>query len=77
MNSNGLKRAITIAGGALAAALLSGAAMAQYAWIGDDGVRQYSDRPPPASVPSHRILKAPGKAAAPAGDSAGLAADPA
>ena len=77
MNSNGWKRAITIAGGALAAAVLSGAAMAQYAWIGDNGVRQYSDRPPPSSVPSHRILKAPGRAAPPAGDTAGHAADPA
>src|SRR5690606_22642704 len=66
MNPNGWKRAITIAGGALAAALLCGAAMAQYVWIEENGVRQYSDRPPPASVPPQRILKAPGKAAAPA-----------
>lgn len=39
-------------------------AAAQYAWIGDNGVRQYSDRPPPASVPASRILKMPKGAAA-------------
>jgi uncharacterized protein involved in type VI secretion and phage assembly len=35
-------------------------AFAQYVWKDDKGVRQYSDRPPPASVPDSRIIKAPG-----------------
>lgn len=34
--------------------------MAQYVWLNDKGVKQYSDIPPPPSVPSGRILKAPG-----------------
>lgn len=37
------------------------AALAQYIWIDDKGVKQLSDRPPPPSVPDKRILKAPGK----------------
>jgi hypothetical protein len=35
-------------------------ASAQYAWTDANGVRQYSDRPPPPSVPAARILKQPG-----------------
>lgn len=62
MKSHGWKSA-TIVSAALAGAILSSAAFAQYAWVGDNGVRQYSDRPPPSSVPPQRILKAPGKAA--------------
>lgn len=41
-------------------ALLGASAAAQYAWVDEHGVRQYSDRPPPPSVPKQRILKAPG-----------------
>lgn len=55
----------TLAGKALAAlALLSACAgaMAQYVWTDEKGVRQYSDRPPPASVPANRILRGPGVA---------------
>lgn len=37
------------------------AALAQYIWIDDKGIKQLSDRPPPPSVPEKRILKAPGK----------------
>jgi len=40
--------------------LCSGLAMAQYVWQDEKGVRQYSDTPPPASVPPNRILKSPG-----------------
>lgn len=47
-----------IAGLALLAAT---AAQAQYMWIDDKGLKQFSDRPPPASVPAKRILKAPGQ----------------
>lgn len=56
MRSTALKR--------LAFALvLSGccsAALAQYVWLDDKGIKQYSDMPPPASVPNSRILKSPG-----------------
>ena len=43
----------------LVALCLPTAAFAQYAWIDEKGARQYSDMPPPASVPQSRILKAP------------------
>lgn len=36
-------------------------AMAQYMWLDEKGVKQFSDRPPPSNVPAKRILKAPGK----------------
>lgn len=45
---------------ALLLTLLAGAAYAQFAWIDARGVRQYSDQPPPASIPKSRILKDPG-----------------
>ena len=40
----------------------AGAAFAQFAWIDSKGVRQYSDQPPPPSIPKNQILKAPGVA---------------
>lgn len=36
-------------------------AQAQYVWLNDNGSKQYSDMPPPASVPQSRILKEPGR----------------
>lgn len=42
--------------------LASSLAHAQYSWIDEKGVRQFSDRPPPPSTPPHRILKSPGRA---------------
>jgi len=48
----------------LAAATMSAPCAAQYTWIGADGVKQYSDQPPPASIPASRILH--GTADAPA-----------
>jgi len=42
----------------------SGLAQAQYSWIGENGVRHFSDRPPPPSTPAHKILKTPGRMAA-------------
>ena len=39
---------------------LPGAALAQYAWIDERGTKQFSDMPPPPSVPASRILKQPG-----------------
>ena len=45
---------------------LATTAMAQYVWLDEKGVKQYSDQPPPSSVPKKRILKEPsGMAAAP------------
>lgn len=51
-----------------ACALLLGSSLAhaQYSWIGENGVRQFSDRPPPPNTPPHKILKAPGRLPAPA-----------
>ncbi len=37
-------------------------AMAQYVWVDDKGVKQFSDQPPPPGTPAKRILKAPGAA---------------
>jgi hypothetical protein len=49
----------------LLALSMASAALAQYVWLDDKGVKQYSDVPPPASVPAKRILKAPGLSAHP------------
>ncbi len=48
-----------------ACALLLGSslAQAQYSWIDGNGVRHFSDRPPPPSTPASKILKTPGRAA--------------
>lgn len=48
-----------VAGGALL--LVATLAQAQYVWVDDKGVKQFSDRPPPPSVPVGKILKAPGQ----------------
>jgi len=37
-----------------------GTACAQYVWIDSNGTRQYSDNPPPASIPKKQIMKDPG-----------------
>ncbi|MDB5797837.1 MAG: hypothetical protein JWP36_1739 [Paucimonas sp.] len=44
---------------------LCSTAIAQHVWLDDKGVRQYSDRPPPPSVPANRIIK-PARNGAPA-----------
>ena len=49
-----------LAGGA--ALLFATLAQAQYVWVDDKGVKQFSDRPPPPSVPAGKVLKAPGQA---------------
>lgn len=41
------------------ALFLSGAASAQYVWLDAKGSKQFSDMPPPASVPRKNILKEP------------------
>ncbi len=53
-----------LAAAALAAALPL-AVSAQYVWIDEKGTKQFSDMPPPTSVPSNRILKQPGGTLAP------------
>jgi hypothetical protein len=39
----------------------SSLAQAQYSWIAPNGVRHFSDQPPPPGTPANRILKAPGR----------------
>lgn len=48
-----------LAGGALL--LCAGLAQAQYAWVDEKGGKQFSDRPPPPSIPLKNILRAPGQ----------------
>ncbi|MES2935110.1 MAG: DUF4124 domain-containing protein [Pseudomonadota bacterium] len=54
-------RRLTIASGLIALSALSftTAAYAQYVWLDEQGSKQYSDIPPPPSVPQSRILKSP------------------
>ena len=40
---------------------LSSQALAQYVWLDEKGIKQFSDQPPPASVPKAKILKYSGK----------------
>ena len=40
---------------------VTGAAVAQYAWIDEKGNKQFSDQPPPPSVPKNKILKFSGQ----------------
>lgn len=47
---------------ALVLSIGSSSALAQYIWLDSKGVKQYSDMPPPPSVPTGKILKSPGKA---------------
>lgn len=60
----------------LAPLLLVGAglAQAQYSWIDEKGVREFSDRPPPPGTPAEKILKAPRHAAVPATAAQGTSA---
>ena len=43
----------------VAALLMSGSVSAQYVWRDATGGKQFSDRPPPPSIPRKDILKAP------------------
>lgn len=65
-----LKQAVAF----VAALSFATAALAQYVWLDEKGVKQFSDMPPPASVPQNRILKQPA-AAAPAQTQGAVAAD--
>ncbi|KQV61569.1 MULTISPECIES: DUF4124 domain-containing protein [unclassified Duganella] len=50
---------------ALATALIAftSLAQAQWMWVNDKGVKQFSDQPPPPGTPANRILKGPRGAA--------------
>lgn len=39
------------------------AQLTPYVWVDENGIKQFSDQPPPASVPKSRIIKFPGKSA--------------
>jgi hypothetical protein len=58
MKRNRIKRILAAA--VLGMMGISSAAYAQYVWLDEKGVKQYSDMPPPTSVPEKRILKEPG-----------------
>ncbi|MDP3669963.1 MAG: DUF4124 domain-containing protein [Telluria sp.] len=58
---NNFNRALPLrllAAGALMA--YAGLAYSQYLWIDEKGIKQFSDRAPPSSVPLKNILKTPG-----------------
>ncbi len=44
---------------AISALLISVSSHAQYVWLDEKGTKQFSDMPPPISVPKNRILKTP------------------
>lgn len=46
---------------ALTMLCMTTAAFGQYIWLDEKGGKQYSDMPPPASIPQKNILKQPGK----------------
>jgi len=51
----------------LAGLLMSTCALAQFVWIDEHGVKQYSDTAPPGNIPQNHILKQPhGNTAKPA-----------
>ena len=58
MKQNRFKRIFAVA--LLGAFGFSSVAYAQYVWLDEKGVKQYSDMPPPVSVPKNRVLKEPG-----------------
>ncbi len=58
------KRTLQCAAGA-ALLLIAGLAQAQYAWIDEKGLRQFSDKAPPTSVPLKNILRSPVRIALP------------
>ena len=60
MSRNTIKKTIAI----ILLQIVAGAAFAQFAWIDPNGVRQYSDQPPPASIPKNKILKDSGSSCA-------------
>lgn len=57
-----------IAIAALCMLSIGSAALAQYVWLDEKGNKQYSDMPPPTSIPAKSILKMPGKFSVPSAD---------
>lgn len=74
MNAIRLKQ-FFIATAALCMLTIGSAALAQYVWLDEKGTKQYSDLPPPTSVPAKRILKMPGNFSLPSADTSAAAAD--
>ncbi len=58
INSSGMRKSRLLFGAALMVA--AGVSHAQYVWVNEKGVRQISDKAPPANVPLKNILRAPG-----------------
>lgn len=54
---------------------IGSAALAQYVWLDEKGTKQYSDMPPPTSVPAKHILKMPGNFSVPNSDVSSVPAD--
>lgn len=54
------KRYATSASIAAILMLFIQSSQAQYVWLNEKGAKQYSDQPPPKTVPRDRIIKAPG-----------------
>ena len=77
MKMTKFKLALVAAG--IAGLLASSAALAQakYVWIDAQGVKQFSDTPPPGDIPEKNILKSPRRAAPakPSSDSAAASSD--
>lgn len=53
------KKCKLLASGLVASFIFSNIALAQYIWLNEKGVKQYSDTPPPKSVPRDKIIKTP------------------
>jgi hypothetical protein len=53
------KKSPFLSAGFILSLLLSQSVMAQYIWLNEKGVKQYSDTPPPKSVPRDKIIKTP------------------
>jgi hypothetical protein len=58
INSKRMRSLRLLTGGAFM--LFATLAHAQYVWVDGKGIKQFSDRPPPPSIPLSKILKAPG-----------------
>jgi hypothetical protein len=58
INSKRMRSLRLLTGGAFM--LFATLAHAQYVWVDGKGIKQFSDRPPPPSIPLSNILKAPG-----------------
>ncbi|MBI3713635.1 MAG: DUF4124 domain-containing protein [Burkholderiales bacterium] len=54
------KNIATLVSSLIFALMATATAQAQYVWLNDKGIKQYSDTPPPRSVPADRIIKSPG-----------------